>query len=204
MYDEKAAANMAVYLLRKNGGRMSHLKLMKLMYLSERTSLKDYANTICGDRFVSMPHGPVLSATLDQMNGYAKSQPGGWEHFISDRANHELSVKSEVAENENALGHISKSSMAAMDQVWKKFGAMNRYEISDYTHNHCAEWEDPHGSSRPIPIERVLRAVGYDEQQAKSIAKRLEEEEGIGEWNHHTQRKRFAKESWQLHTGTKS
>ena len=50
MFDEKAAAHMAVYLLRKNGAPMSHLKLMKLMYLSERTSLQDYANTISGDR----------------------------------------------------------------------------------------------------------------------------------------------------------
>ena len=182
MFDEKAAANMAVYLLRKNGAPMSHLKLMKLMYLSERTSLKEYANTISGDRFVSMQHGPVLSATLDYMNGYTKSQPGGWDTFISARANNQLSVKNNVPENGSALGHISKSSMAAMDKVWDEFGTMEPFEIRDYTHNHCPEWEDPHGSSLPIPIERVLCAVGYTEKQARSIAKRLEEEEGIGEF----------------------
>ena len=182
MFDEKAAAHMAVYLLRKNNAPMSHLKLMKLMYLSERTSLKDYANTISGDRFVSMPHGPVLSATLDHMNGYIESQPGGWDTFISALADHEISLKDDAPKSGDAPGHISKSSMAAMDKVWDEFGAMNQYAIRDYTHEHCPEWEDPNGSSLPISIERVLCAVGYTEEQAESIAERIEEEEGIGEF----------------------
>ncbi len=179
MFDEKAAAHMAVYLLWKNDGPMSHLKLMKLMYLSERTSLEKYANTITGDRFFSMPHGPVLSATFDHMNGYIESQPGGWGDFISARADHEVSVKNKVPKNRNTLGHISKSDMEAIDEVWGKFGGMTPFQISDYTHEHCPEWEDPHGSSLPIPIERVLRAVSYNDEQAKTIAERLEEEEGI-------------------------
>ena len=182
MFDEKAAAHMAVYLLRKNGGRMSHLKLMKLMYFSERISLEKYANTITGDCFVSMPHGPVLSTTLDHINGYIKSQPGGWDDLISARANHEVSVKDNVLESGGALGHISKSDEDAINQVWEKFGGMTQFQIKDHTHEHCPEWEDPHGSSLPIPIERVLCAVGYTEKQAESIAKRLQEEEGIGEF----------------------
>ena len=182
MFDEKAAAHMAVYLLRKNGAPMSHLKLMKLMYLSERTSLKEYANTISGDRFVSMPHGPVLSATLNHMNGYIDSQPGGWDTFISALAEHKISVKDGAPKNGDALGHISKASRAAMDKVWEEFGAMDRYAIRDYTHEHCPEWDDPDGSSLPISIERVLCAVGYTEEQAESIAERIEEEEGIGEF----------------------
>ena len=182
MYNEQAAAHMAVYLLRKNGGPMSHLKLMKLMYLSERTSLKNYANTITDDCFFSMTHGPVLSTTLNHINGYIQSQPGGWGDFISARADHEVSIKDDVSENDNALGHISKSDMATIDQVWEEFGQMTPFQIRDYTHEHCPEWEDPHGSSLPIPIERVLRAVGYNDERAKAIAERLAEEESIGDF----------------------
>ncbi len=182
MFDEKAASHLAVYLLRKNGGPMSHLKLMKLMYLSERTSLEKNANTITGDHFVSMPHGPVLSTTLDHINGYIESQSGGWDDYISARANHEVSVKDKVSESDNALGYISKSDKEAVDQVWEKFGGMAPFEIRDYTHEHCPEWEDPHGSSFPIPIERVLRAVGYNDEQTKAIAERLREEEGISDF----------------------
>ena len=119
MFDEKAAAHMAVYLLRKNNAPMSHLKLMKLMYLSERTSLKDYANTISGDRFVSMPHGPVLSATLDHMNGYIESQPGGWDTFISALADHEISLKDDAPKSGDAPGHISKAD--AVDHASSSF-----------------------------------------------------------------------------------
>lgn len=180
MFDEKAAAHMAVYLLRKNGRPMSHLKLMKLMYLSERTSLKNYASTITGDHFVSMPHGPVLSETLNRMNGCVESQQGGWNDFISALEDNMISVKPGVSTDSSKLGHLSKSGMWAMDEVWEKFGGMGRYEIRDYTHAHCPEWKDPDGSSFPISIEEVLCAVGNEPKRARGIAERIAEEDSIG------------------------
>ena len=37
---------------------------------------------------------------------------------------------------------------------------MSKYELRDYTHQHCPEWEDPNGSSTPIPYERVFKFLG--------------------------------------------
>ena len=48
-----------------------------------------------------------------------------------------------------------------LDAVWEHFGHMGRWQIRDYAHHHCPEWEDPHGSSSPIPDEKVFRALGY-------------------------------------------
>ncbi|HTH08426.1 MAG TPA: Panacea domain-containing protein, partial [Acidovorax sp.] len=64
-FNERKAAQAAACLLHKAGGSLSVLKLMKLMYLAERRSLKKYGDTITGDAFVSMPHGPVLSMTYN-------------------------------------------------------------------------------------------------------------------------------------------
>lgn len=39
MFCEEKVAQMAAYLLQKRGGKMSYLKLMKLLYLSDRESM---------------------------------------------------------------------------------------------------------------------------------------------------------------------
>ena len=47
---------------------MPHLKLMKLLYIVERTSLQKNGYPVLGDKLFSMDHGPVLSITLDYIS----------------------------------------------------------------------------------------------------------------------------------------
>ena len=80
MFNERKAAQMAAFFLGQLLDRkMPHLKLMKLLYLSDREAVRAFGWPISGDRLVSMPHGPVLSQTLNLMDGDVESQPGGWE-----------------------------------------------------------------------------------------------------------------------------
>ena len=53
------------HLLTKGGGRLHIISLMKLLYLAERESLRVFSKPICGDTYVSMEHGPVLSQVYD-------------------------------------------------------------------------------------------------------------------------------------------
>jgi uncharacterized phage-associated protein len=177
MFDERKVAQMAAYLLSKGGGKMSHLKLMKLMYLSDRESMSRYGMPISGDNVVAMPHGPVLSMTLNLTNGDVESAPGGWESLISDKANHELSLKHPVSVDE--LDELSAADFAVLDAVWNEFGAMGKWEIRDYTHEHCPEWKDPHGSSFPIPFERIFRALGKSDVEARELGARVESERSL-------------------------
>ena len=62
MFNERKAAQMAAFFLGQLLDRkMPHLKLMKLLYLSDREAVRAFGWPISGDRLVSMPHGPVLS-----------------------------------------------------------------------------------------------------------------------------------------------
>lgn len=157
---------------------MPHLKLMKLLYLADRESYRRHGHGISGDAMVSMPHGPVLSQTLDHINGYAESAPGGWDDWISDKADHQVQLKKKRITRRD-LGEMSEGDVEALDAVWKKFGRMNHWEIRDYTHTHCAEWENPNGSSKPIPRERILRAVGYSKKHAREISETRREEDAV-------------------------
>lgn len=66
MFNERKAAQMAAFFLRETpDSTMPHWKLMGLLYISDREALRAFGWPISGDRLVSMPHGPVLSHTLN-------------------------------------------------------------------------------------------------------------------------------------------
>lgn len=178
MFNERKVAQMAAFFLgQTQQGRMSHLKLMKLLYLADREAVKRFGYPMSGDRMVSMPHGPVLSMTLNLMDGDVESCPDGWEHWISDKENHELSLRRPL--QMQALDELAPAELEVLRSVWQQFGAMGKWEIRDWTHRHCAEWQDPRGSSLPIPFERLARAVGYDEAAAQELAAQLQEDQEI-------------------------
>jgi uncharacterized phage-associated protein len=178
MFNECKAAQMAAFFLGQvPEGWMPHLKLMKLLYLSDREAVRAFGWPISGDRWVSMPHGPVLSQTLNLMDGDAESCSGGWEDWISDKENHELSLRQPL--DITALDELAPAEIDVLHTVWHKFGAMGKWEIRDWTHQHCAEWVDPKGSSFPISYDALARAVGFDEATAKELAAQIQAEQDM-------------------------
>lgn len=179
MFNERKVAQMAVLLLRKEGDRMPHLKLMKLLYLADRKSMELYGFPISGDRVVAMPHGPVLSMTLNLSNGDVESLAGGWESLISDREGHEISLKCTGAISCDDLDELSQANISVLESVWAEFGHMTQWEIRDHTHAHCPEWTDPNGSSFPISYEKIFRALGKPEKIAKELSTRIRDERSL-------------------------
>jgi hypothetical protein len=124
-----------------------------------------------------MPHGPVLSQTLNLMDGDVESLPGGWEEWISAKENHELSLRQPL--DIETLDELAPAEIDVLKLVWNKFGAMSKWEIRDWTHKHCAEWKDPKGSSFPIQFEALARAVGFDDVSAKELEGQIQAEQEI-------------------------
>lgn len=173
-FNERKVAQMAAFFLQRNGGSLSIVKLMKLLYLADRQSLNRYDMSISGDYMVSMPHGPVLSRTLELMNGSTQSDKFGWDCWVSDRAGHMLSLKS--CENQSApkFNCLSEADIEVLEQVNAEFGWMDQWVLRDYTHDHCPEWIDPNGSSSPIHFRDVFRALGRTAEEAQAAQLDLE------------------------------
>ena len=177
IFSERRVAQMAAYFLSKEDGRKMHLiKLMKLLYLADRQSLKDFHSNISGDCMMSMDHGPVLSRTYNYMTGSMQSTEGGWDSWISDRENHQLSLKREDIERQS-LDELSDAGLSILDKVWKQFGERDEWELRDYTHEYCKEWKDPKGTSFPISYEDIFLALNHPQDQAKELARICEEED---------------------------
>lgn len=158
MFKERRVAQMAAYLLSLGEGRMKHLKLIKLMYLADRESMKRHGQPISGDRYVSMGLGPVLSQTLDLINGAAEFSEGDWNHWIADKADYAVSLKRKAVRA--ALDELSDVDLDVLRDVYGKFGRKSGWDLVDYTHRYCAEWKDPNGSSVPIGYEDILGLWG--------------------------------------------
>ena len=169
-YNIKKAAQVVAFFATKEGGAINVLKLGKLLYLGDRESLKKYDYPILYDNLVSLDNGPVDSATLNFINGLSEDE--AWDAYVNDRAGHTVGLTRRITFDE--LDELSVANLEVLETVWAAFGAMGKYEIRDYTHDHCPEWEDPKGSSDPIPYERVFKFLG--KQDSAALAKAVEEE----------------------------
>lgn len=178
MFNERKVAQMAAYLLKRRGGTMSHLKLIKLLYLADREALNCYGASISGDSFFSLPNGPILSRTLNLMAGVVESETQGWETWISDRAEHQVSLRQDFDFGD--LDYLSPADIDILDNIWQRFGSMSRWQLVDYTHGgNCPEWENPNGSSAPISPYKIFSALGKSQEDSAALASEIEAERSI-------------------------
>lgn len=156
-FDDCKAAQVVAFFVRRSGGSINVLKATKLLYLSDRNHMERFGFPITNDNYVSMPYGPVNSLSYNAMNG--QIQADGWNEFIADKANYEIALRNPVDDDD--LDELSDAELETLGSVWEKFGAFDQWQIAEWTHDNCPEWEDPDGSSFPIPHERILKFLGH-------------------------------------------
>ena len=175
MFLAERVAQIAAEFSRLEGGSISVLKLVKLIYLSDRQSMERYGAPITYDRLVSMDHGPVPSRTLNLINGYESDE---WDQWMASRENHRVSVKRGNFDRRD-LDELSDADMEIISEVWEAFGAMDQWALSEYTHQHCKEWKNPHGSSLPIHERQIFLALGWNREDAIAAQRAITDQRGL-------------------------
>lgn len=152
-YKERKAAQVAAFFALKSGGSINILKLAKLLYLAERESMDRYDEPFFYDRFVSMDHGPVTSMSLNRINGCNES--ADWAEFLIDRAGYAIGIiEGKTFED---LDDLCEAELKILEHLWGKFSSFDQFQIRDWTHENCPEWENPYGSSKPISHDLVYK-----------------------------------------------
>ena len=168
MFDIEIAGQVSAWFINRQnqrGQEMPHLKLMKLLYLTERTAIQKNNELILGDRLASMRNGPILGRTLDFMQGYRKPN-NGWDKWVSPRENHKVSLARDYELED--LNLLSEYVIKILKSVWSKHASRDEWDMVDYTHRYCREWKDPKGSSEPISYKTLLlEGFGYGEEEAE-------------------------------------
>lgn len=168
-FNETKATQAAAHLLALRGGRMSYLKLIKLLYLADRTALLRWGRPITTDRYVSLDRGPVLSRVLDlATDGDEPGEPSIWADHIGEPANYEVALKSDPGRDE-----LSEAELAVLNEIFQAHGAKSRWELVDLTHT-LPEWKNPQGSAIPISVRDILKAGGKTEIEIAAIEDEIE------------------------------
>ena len=169
-FNEAKAAQAAARLLKKRGGKMAYMKLIKLLYLVDREALRRWGRPVTTDRYVSMDHGPVLSSTLDLINhGPEPGMESPWLELISAPDKYDVRLQTEDPPDDE----LSRAEEELIDEIFSQFGNKSRWQLVDHLHT-LPEWEDPQGGSLQISYEDIFRALGKGDQEIGELKDELE------------------------------
>jgi len=172
---------MAAFLLCMAGNAgtpkiLNDRKLLKLLYLAERFSLKQYGETICGDRLLATRNGMQLATLYNHLRGKDPMPfiEGGWNDLINDRKGIGLvGLRDETLEI-NDLRQLSASDIEVLDNTWTRFSSADPEILEHYTRYKCSEWKEPREEQGiEIPHARLLVALGYSSNATRHIVERL-------------------------------
>lgn len=156
-------------LLQLRGGRMSYMKLIKLLYILDREALCRWGRPVTTDCYVSMDRGPVLSRTLNLIT--EESTPHAhsfWVKYISEPEHYEVRLQGEPNMEE-----LSEAEIALIQEVFAVHGRKSRWDLVNLTHAY-PEWQNPCGSAIPIEYRDILRAGGKTEGEIAAIEEELD------------------------------
>jgi uncharacterized phage-associated protein len=150
----KTIQAIGVLLRNSPGRRMNYLRLLKLLYIADRESLRETGRPITGDQAVAMPRGPVLSGVYNLVRGHHMQIPLWNTYFRCEKWDLEFRAETEI-------GDLSKYEIEKLESITRQYDDRDEWEMVEETHK-FPEWKknDPGDSSRPIPLEDILDAVG--------------------------------------------
>jgi uncharacterized phage-associated protein len=171
VFDAKKIIQCIAYLMRKEQCRETdYLKPLKLLYLADRLSLSESGLPITSDTAYAMKKGPVLSRTYDLMKTPSdwesvedavherEPEEALWIQFFESAPPHTLRMKADPGD-----GELTDHDADILDRIFHEYGGLNGIELSELTHS-LPEWRKNYlsGTSRPIPLEDILDAVGMN------------------------------------------
>lgn len=170
-FKSRKAAQIAAFFALKSAtpkrGTIEKLKLIKLIYFSEREFLKHHRLPMLFDEFYSLPHGPICSAALNGIDG--KLDAGDediWGEHIARNGNVVVAMKRFVREE---LDEIHRPEVKMLNYVWHRFGDMTASQLRNYSHENCPEYTEVTEGRIPISYRDVMIALGFTGVAADAV-----------------------------------
>jgi uncharacterized phage-associated protein len=172
MIEVKTIVQAIFFLLKKNGdSAMEKIKLVKLIYLSDKYHLLKYGRTITNDMYFAMPKGPVGSTALNVLD-FKKSDFMESEYKYAKLFLEEKGPNSFKPRNvKSKLDSLSETDKEALGFVYEHFGSMKTWGFGglvEFTHKYpeWARYEELFESQKtrrePIATEELLTRIPGD------------------------------------------
>jgi uncharacterized phage-associated protein len=167
-FNPKKSVQAGAYLLKQNGGDMDKYLWIKMLYLADRESLGRWEEPITGDSPASMQYGPVLSTIYDLTKGDCPTLHPQWEQFISDA---DPETNRVFLKADPGIDELSKAEVGILESVFQKFRNYTWRQMKDFCHR-LTEYEEVGRSSKPLPFERILTALGKSPKEIEEAEAR--------------------------------
>lgn len=158
---QKAIQAIGVILRNHPHTWASKLRILKLLYIAERESIRDIGHPLIGSRVVAMAHGPLHSRILDLINGADADEPSFSAHFCL------LGYMVRMTDDPG-VGSLSVYEVEKLQEVCNRCATVNDWELAQEITHTFDEWKKCYrpGTSTIIPIEDIIDAVGRGPDKA--------------------------------------
>jgi uncharacterized phage-associated protein len=167
------AAGVLIRAERATG--MNYMRLLKLLYIADRESLRECGRPITGDRTVAMKRGPVLSGTLNLIKG-EHGESHLWQDFFEKQ-----DYRVQLLKNPD-ISELSKFEIRLLQRIADKYRLFDEWDLVEETHT-FSEWEKNYqaNTSTNIPVADILEGVGRNADK-DAILEQLEERRKIDQF----------------------
>jgi len=157
---EKIIEAVAVLVALERTKTISRLRLLKLLYIADRESIRETGRPIVGTKVCAMRNGPVHSEIYDLIKGQHRDEPLWGRHFRTD------GYRIELAEDPGR-SRLSRYEIAKLTDVSERRAYDDDWDVAAETHD-FPEYQKNYreGTSTPIPFEDILEGVGRSADRA--------------------------------------
>lgn len=193
LFDYKKTAQSIAFFVNQTQKPLSLSKLSNLLYLTERTFLKQYASTIIGDYFVSSSAGLRLQQTyllLESIfnNTYQNNHLDFYDEITKwTEINNNIIQSKNISNISNKLLELSVADIKTLQSIWQQYSNYSDNELNEKIQEECPEYHyNQSQDDVVIPIEHILETLGYSKDVSAIIKQQLNEQaEIIKSFKHH-------------------
>ena len=189
LFDYQKTAQSIAFFVNQTQKPLSLSKLSNLLYLTERTFLKEYASTIIGDHFVSFNTGLKLQQTYLLLESiFNNAYQNNYQYFYDEitkwteiKNNSIQSIDSKNISNiSDKLLQLSNADIKTLWSVWKQYSDYSDNELNKKIQEECHEYNYNRSQDDVvIPIEYIIETLGYSKDVAIAIKQHLNEQAEI-------------------------
>lgn len=172
LYDEVKATQLASLLLKFNGGSMDYLKCIKLLYAIEKEALNRWLRPVIYDELYSLPHGQVVSQTLDRAEYRIHPAKTFWSNHLRTTPDNTIHLDAECG-----IDNLSRAEIDLIREVYEKNKDKTPKQLMDEHHNPdlFPEWKNPGQSRIKTKYSDLLTLLSKNQEQIEEFEADLKE-----------------------------
>ena len=157
-FELRKAIQAAGLLLRVHERQqMEYIRLLKLLYITDRETIRDTGQPIIGAKVVALKKGPLHGRVYDLVKGQDE-ESGEWNRFFRT-----VGVEIELL-TDPGIEALCRYEVRKLNEIHDRYQDVDTWDLVEETHE-FTEWKKHYpnpdeDTSRPIPFEDILAAVG--------------------------------------------